>query len=147
MGKISFFRDHGVVREEILNGKHDKLMREIIDKIHSYLLANQEYNLDFFNDVEMLCNDFRGLVASMIIVYVMEHFPETNSIKISDSTKEPLMTKAGNFYDKLKEKGLDDEYLNLVQWIILRPFSFKRFLKASWDNQPILFVDGKRKSK
>ena len=46
----------------------------------------------------------------------------------------------------MKKIGKEDEYIDLIQWIIVRPFTFERFLKASWDNQPVIFVNSEKKT-
>ena len=147
MEQTNPFQKQEPLCEEIIRGEHDEVINELLNKIHSYLLKNRDYNLKSREDTLRLCRDFRGFVFSMNSIYVMEHFAEIYNIEIPHYTNDNLMSQVNGFFEILKKKKLEDDYIDLVQWIIMRPFTFQRFLKASWDNQPILFVDGKRKSK
>ena len=147
MEQTNSFQNKEPLCEAIIRGEHDELMNEILSKIHSYFLDNFDYNLNNREDVFRLCKDVRGLFFTTLSVYVMEIFEDCLDIEVKHSKQDVLMTKVNDFFETMKKIGQEDEYLNLIQWYILRPFSLRSFLKASWDNQPILFVDGKRKSK
>ena len=145
MEQTNSFQEKEPFIEEVLNGKHDAIMKEVLNQVDDYLNKKHYYDQKDRESVLKLIKDFRGLMFSITSVFAMQLFAESYNIDISNSKDECLMARVNSFFEKLKKVGLEDDYIDLVQWIILRPFSFKRFLKASWDNQPMVFADEKKK--